>query len=60
MKKMLMLVVVGMFSVSAAAYACDGNKSAKAEKAGAKVVKKDGQETQQGTQQHEQKEPKKS
>jgi hypothetical protein len=41
MKKLMMLVVAGMFSVSAAAYACDGMKNAKAEKAGAKVVKKD-------------------
>ena len=42
MKKLLMLVVAGMFSVSAAAYACDGMKDhAKAEKAGSKVVKKD-------------------
>ena len=41
MKKVLMLAVAGMFSVSTAAYACDGMKNAKAEKAGAKVVKKD-------------------
>jgi len=40
MKKVLMLVVAGMFSVSAAAYACDGMDHAKAEKS-AKVVKKD-------------------
>jgi len=32
MKKLLMLAVAGMFSVSAAAYACDGMKKAKAEK----------------------------
>jgi hypothetical protein len=48
MKKLLMLAVVGMFSVSAAAYACDGkDHAAKVEKAGAKVVKKDAKETQQ-------------
>lgn len=42
MKKVLMMVVAGMFSVSAAAYACDGMKNAKADKAqGSKVVKKD-------------------
>jgi hypothetical protein len=43
MKKVLMLVVAGMFSVSAAAYACDGMDHAKAEKSAksAKVVKKD-------------------
>lgn len=42
MKKVLMLVVAGMFSVGTAAYACDGMKNAKAEKAaGSKVVKKD-------------------
>jgi hypothetical protein len=43
MKKVLTLVVAGMFSVSAAAYACDGMKNAKGDKAanGAKVVKKD-------------------
>lgn len=40
MKKLMMLAVVGMFSVSAAAYACDGMKKAKAEKAG-EVAKKD-------------------
>ena len=41
MKKVLMLVVAGMFSVSAAAYACDGkDHAAKAEKT-AKVAKKD-------------------
>jgi hypothetical protein len=41
MKKVLMLVVAGMFSVSAAAYACDGkDHAAKADKS-AKVVKKD-------------------
>ena len=41
MKKVLMLAVAGMFSVSAAAYACDGmDHAAKAEKS-AKVVKKD-------------------
>jgi Flp pilus assembly protein TadB len=41
MKKVLMLAVLGMFSVSAAAYACDGtDHAAKAEKS-AKVVKKD-------------------
>ena len=41
MKRVLMLVVAGMFSVSAAAYACDGkDHAAKAEKS-AKVVKKD-------------------
>jgi hypothetical protein len=46
MKKVLMLIVAGMFSVSAAAYACDGkdHQAAKAEKA-AKVVKKDTKET---------------
>jgi hypothetical protein len=41
MKKVLTLVVAGLFSVSAAAYACDGkDHAAKAEKS-AKVVKKD-------------------
>jgi Flp pilus assembly protein TadB len=40
MKKLMMLVVAGMFTVSAAAYACDGQDHAKAEKS-AKVVKKD-------------------
>ena len=42
MKKVLMLAVLGMFSMSAAAvYACDGtDHAAKAEKS-AKVVKKD-------------------
>jgi hypothetical protein len=41
MKKVLMLAVAGMFSLSAAAYACDGAKHAgKAAKAG-QVAKKD-------------------
>ena len=40
MKKIAMLVVAGMFSVSAAAYACDGMKAAKAEKE-AKTAKKE-------------------
>ena len=41
MKRVIMLAVAGMFSVSAAAYACDGkDHAAKAEKS-AKVVKKD-------------------
>lgn len=43
MKKLMMLAVAGMFSLSAAAaYACDGDKhqAGKAEKA-AKVAKKD-------------------
>lgn len=40
MKKLLMLAVAGMFTVSASAYACDGMKKAKAEKAGT-VAKKD-------------------
>jgi hypothetical protein len=42
MKKVLSVIVAGMFSVGAAAYACDGkdHNAAKAEKA-AKVVKKD-------------------
>jgi hypothetical protein len=48
MKKVLMLAVAGMFSVSVAAYACDGkDHAAKVEKAGAKVVKKDSKEAQQ-------------
>jgi hypothetical protein len=34
MKKLLMLAFAGMFSASAAAYACDGMKKAKADKAG--------------------------
>jgi hypothetical protein len=42
MKKVIMLVVAGMFSLSAAAHACDGMKNAaKAQKAGT-VAKKDG------------------
>jgi hypothetical protein len=48
MKKVLMLVVAGMFSVSAAAYACDGKDHAKAEKS-AKVVKKDTKDTTKDT-----------
>jgi hypothetical protein len=43
MKKLMMLAVAGMFSVSAAAYACDGKdhqQATKTEKA-AKVAKKD-------------------
>lgn len=45
MKKVMMLVVAGAFSVSAAAYACDGKAHAdKAEKA-AKVAKKETKET---------------
>jgi hypothetical protein len=42
MKKVLMLVVAGTFSVSAAAYACDGMKdsAAKASK-GSTVAKKE-------------------
>jgi hypothetical protein len=45
MKKVMTLVVAGMFSLSAAAYACDGkDHAAKAEKA-AKVVKKDTKDT---------------
>ena len=40
MKKLIMLVVAGLFSVSAAAHACDGLKNAKAQKAGT-VAKKD-------------------
>jgi hypothetical protein len=47
MKKLMMLVVAGMFSVSTAAYACDGkDHAAKAEKSG-KVVKKDSKENTQ-------------
>jgi hypothetical protein len=50
MKKLMMLVVAGMFSVSAAAYACDGQDHAKVEKTGAaKIVKKDGKGTQKDT-----------
>jgi hypothetical protein len=46
MKKLMMLVVAGMFSVSVAAYACDGkDHEAKAEKGSAKVVKKDAKDT---------------
>jgi hypothetical protein len=42
MKKLIVVAVAAMFSVSAAAYACDGAKEhAKAEKAGSQVVKKD-------------------
>jgi hypothetical protein len=44
MKKVIMLVVAGMFSMSAAALACDGKEHAKAEKS-AKVVKKDAKDT---------------
>ena len=41
MKKLMMLAVAAMFSVSAVAYACDGkDHAAKTEKA-AKVAKKD-------------------
>jgi hypothetical protein len=47
MKKLMTLVVAGMFSLSAAAYACDGkDHEAKADKT-AKVVKKDAKDTQQ-------------
>jgi hypothetical protein len=46
MKKLITLLVAGMFSVSAAAWACDGkDHEAKADKT-AKVVKKDGKDTQ--------------
>jgi hypothetical protein len=46
MKKLMTIVLAGAFSVSAAAYACDGkDHEAKAEKT-AKVVKKDGKDTQ--------------
>lgn len=46
MKKLLGLVMAALFSLSAAAYACDGHKNAKAEKAekaekADKVAKKD-------------------
>lgn len=43
MKKLLTLAVAGLFSVSAAAYACDGMKNAKGEKGakGGEVVKKE-------------------
>jgi hypothetical protein len=44
MKQLLALVVAGMFSVSAASYACDAhNKNAKADSHGktVKIVKKD-------------------
>lgn len=47
MKKLMTLVLASAFSVSAAAYACDGkDHEAKAEKT-AKVVKKDTKDTQQ-------------
>jgi hypothetical protein len=50
MKKLIMLAVAGMFSVSVAAYACDGkDHEAKVEKTGAKVVKKDSKDTQKDT-----------
>ncbi len=41
MKKLMMLAVAGMFSVSAAAYACDGMKNAKNKDKGSEVAKKD-------------------
>jgi hypothetical protein len=42
MKKLLAFVVAGMFSLSAAAYACDGAKMTKTQKTdSAKVAKKE-------------------
>jgi hypothetical protein len=42
MKKLLMLVVAGTFSISAAAYACDGAKMTKSQKTEkSQVAKKD-------------------
>jgi len=43
MKKLMMLAVAGMFSISAAAYACDGkdHQQAQTQSQKAKVAKKD-------------------
>lgn len=45
MKKIAMLVVAGMFSVSAAAYACDGMKDHAKSGKTAETAKKDSKKT---------------
>lgn len=41
MRKLVMMLVAATFSVSAAAYACDGMKQSKAEKSSQTTAKKD-------------------